>query len=252
MTTHSHFRGNRFAQASPCFFALASLLALAPVGTTEEVRPTNQTKEYDAEVPKTILELQQFRQTTSIHIKSHGGREGVATLINLNPSINAWYLLRVAWKDGGAPQIAFHLENPEPDVRRFLLDESYPAGVVISDGKNRYLCELFGGNTLGQAKTSQLIFAPLCDGRVYLRSTAAGYRTTLEAATEFLRSHVWGGEKIIGLGHILMGDVHRETGKIDAEAPDATSAKAAAGQECTSAFFNRISSIREFCRVTRR
>jgi hypothetical protein len=184
--------------------------------------------EYAAEVPKTILELQQFRQTNSIHIKSQRGREGVATLINLNPAINAWYLLKIAWNDG-ASELAFHLENPEPQARRLLLDEKYLAGFVIAEGKNRYYCDLFGDDALDQAKASQHIFAPLCEGRIYLRNAATGHRTTLEATAEFLREHVWGGEKIVDLGHILLGDLQRETGKIEAESPAAAGAKLAGG-----------------------
>jgi hypothetical protein len=170
--------------------------------------------EHDANLPRTILELQQFRQTSSIHIESKAGRRGIATLVNLNPAINAWYLLRVAWNDGGA-QAAFHLENPEPRKQRLLLDEKYPQGVVVAAAKNRYYCALFEGNGLDEANTSQRIYAPLCDGRVYLRNAAIGHRTNLEATTEFLREHVWGAEKIIGLGHILLGDMQRETGKME-------------------------------------
>jgi len=171
---------------------------------------------HSVEAPKTILDLQQFRQTSSIHIKSQKGREGSATLINLNPAINAWYLLQVAWNDG-ATEIAFHLENPEPGKRRLVLDEKYPEGIVIAEAKNRYYCALFESNGLNQAKASQHIYAPLCEGRLYLRNSAIGHRTNLEAATEFLREHVWGGEKIIGLGHILLGDMQRETGKMETE-----------------------------------
>src|SRR5208337_469708 len=181
--------------------------------------------EHDAEVPKTILELQQFRQTDSIHIESRQGRKGVATLINLNRAINAWYLLRIAWTDG-ASELAFHLENPEPHAKRLLLDEKYATGIVIAEGKNRYSCELFEGDALNQAKASQRIFAPLCEGRIYLRNSSTGHRTNLEATTEFLREYVWGGEKIVDLGHVLLGDIHRETGKIEAEAPAGTGAKA--------------------------
>jgi hypothetical protein len=47
-----------------------------------------------------------------------------------------------------------------------------------------------------------------------LRNAATGHRTALEATTEFLRERVWGGEKIIALGHVLMGDMQRETGQI--------------------------------------
>ena len=91
-------------------------------------------REYDADVPKTIVELQQFRETHSIRITSKPGREGTATLVNLNPSINAWYLLEVTWNDG-APARTYHLENPHPHDRTLLLDEKYPFGLVIAGGR---------------------------------------------------------------------------------------------------------------------
>jgi hypothetical protein len=182
MTRHSQIHGNRIAQASLCLFALVSLLALATVGTAREAPATNQVKDYDAEVPKTILELQQFRQSHSIQIKSTGGRHGVATLINLNPAINAWFLLRVTWKDSSS-DLTFHLENPKPRARKLFLDEKYPADLVVADGKDRYFCDLFGGDALDQAKASQHIFDSLCEGRVYVRNAATGHLTTLESAT---------------------------------------------------------------------
>jgi len=162
--------------------------------------------------PKTIVELQEFRSTDSIPIRSKDGKQGRATLINLNPAINAWYLLEVAWT--GASEVAYHLENPKPGAQRLLLDETYPAGLVILNGKNRYPCDLVEGDTLVQARGSRLIFQPLCEGRIYLRNPATGHRTTLEAAVELLREHVWGGEKIISLGHILLGDLYRESATI--------------------------------------
>ena len=76
---------------------LAGLL-LATLGLL--VFAEDQTKQYEADAPKTILELQEFRQATSIRIRSRSGTEGTATLVNLNPTINAWYLLQVDWKDG--------------------------------------------------------------------------------------------------------------------------------------------------------
>lgn len=182
----------------------------------------NQELQYEADVPKTIVELQQFRQSNSIHIRSKTGKEGVAILINLNPSVNSWYLLQLAW-DGA--EIAYHLENPAPRTRSILLDEKYPSGIVIAEGSTRSTCELFTGDALNQAKASPLVYYPLCDGRIYLRNSATGHRSTLEAATEFLREHVWGGEKIIGLGHILMGDMNRETGELEVQGPNAAKSK---------------------------
>jgi hypothetical protein len=199
-----------FAMACPFVFTM--LLAAGQEAHT----PQKQVQESNAEVSKSILELQQFRQSNSIAIRSRRG-EGAATLVNLNPAINLWYLLKVSWK-GINPEIAYHLENANPQARRIILDETYPSGLIILEGKNRYACDLFEADALDKGKASQLVFFTLCDGRIYLRNSATGHRTTLEATTEFLRKHVWGGEKIIALGHILMGDKQRETGRIDADA----------------------------------
>jgi len=226
MTKPLQIRLSRVIRSVLCRFAFASMSLLAPLGAIQEKGgpPDDQVREYAADEPKTILELQQYRQSHSIQIISKDGRKAAATLVNLNPTINTWYLLTVAWKDGG-PEPTYHLENPKPSVRRLLLDEKYSAGLVVTEGKNRYFCDLFGANALDQARATGLIFSPLCEGRVYLRNSATGHRTSLEAATELLREHVWGGEKIIALGHILMGDIHRETGKIEAETQAATGAK---------------------------
>jgi hypothetical protein len=166
-----------------------------------------------AEVSKTIVDLQPLRQSTSINICSRSGRKGAATLVNLNPAINVWYLLKVAW--AGAPEVAYHLENANPRARTLFLDGKYPSGLAIVEGKNPYSCDLFGAESvLDEAKASPRIYYPLCEGRIYVRNPATGHRTTLEAATDFLREHVWGAEEIISVGHILMGDVHRESGEM--------------------------------------
>ena len=168
-----------------------------------------------AETSKTIIELQQFRQSASMEICSSSGRKGAGTLINLNPAINAWYLLKVAW--AGLPEASYHLENASPRTKTLTLDQGHASELVIVEGKHRYYCDLFGSATvLENAKASSRIYEPLCDGRIYLRNPATGHRTNLEAATEFLRDHVWGAEKIISLGHILLGDAHREMGEVAA------------------------------------
>lgn len=159
--------------------------------------------QYDADAPKTILELQQFRQTSSINT-----RNGVVTLINLNPAINVWYVLKTG-------EQAWHLENPDPGGTRFALDEKFPSGLILSEGKNRASCSLFDPNVLERARTSQLTYAPLCEGRIYLRNPAKGHRTALETAAEFLRNEVWGGEKVIAAFHHLMADRYRATGEIE-------------------------------------
>jgi len=165
------------------------------------------------ENPGNIVDLQLFRQSASIAICSSSGKKGTATLMNLNPAINAWYLLKVAY--AGLPEASYHLENASPRSRKLTLEKEHPSDLMIVEGKRRYACDLFGSEgTLENAKASARIYEPLCDGRIYLRNPATGHRTNLEAATEFLRDHVWGAEKIISLGHILLGDMHRETGEV--------------------------------------
>jgi hypothetical protein len=192
-----------------CVFALVTV---EQAGTPESQSPQNAA-EYNAEVPKTIIELQQFRQTSSIKLRSGSGNTGTATMVNLNPAINAWYLLSVIWKEG-TPETSWHLENPRPrETKVFLEQKSF--GLVIAEGNARYSCDLFGtgaaSNALEQGIGSQLIYYPLCGGRLYLRNPAKGARTALEAATEFLRDQVWGGEKVIILFHHLLADRYRDT-----------------------------------------
>jgi hypothetical protein len=172
-----------------------------------------------AESAGTIIDLQPFRTTTSAAVRTGSGREGVATLVNLNPSINAWYLLTVVWRDAGTAPSEWHLENPNPRGAHVVLDDKYPSGLVIANGNGSHNCDLFGAaappkspGALEQGRNSQLIYYPLCDGRLYLRNPAKGRRTALEAATEFLRNQVWGGEKVIDLFHHLLADRYRETG----------------------------------------
>lgn len=152
---------------------------------------TDQAAGHQEDTRKTIMELQQFRLSSSIHLRAGDGRGGVATLVNLHPAIGAWYLLKVAWD--GSPESNYHLENPAPLSRKLILDEKFPAGVVIIEGESRHPCNLFASssdNALTQARASQNIYAPLCDGQIYLRNPAKGQRTQLEAATEFLRTQV--------------------------------------------------------------
>ena len=136
-----------------------SLLVLGSVGAVGQDQGTlnRQQAQYDASVPKTILELQPFRQTSSIRIAASDGREGFATLVNLHPAINAWYLLTVKWKDERSDQ-AYHLENPKPRDRTLQLDAGYPSGLVVEESGHRSVCPLFGtetSNVLEQASASR-------------------------------------------------------------------------------------------------
>ncbi len=158
-----------------------------------------QWEEYQADVPKSIIQLQPFRQSASIEFQM-AGDWGQATLVNLNPQINAWFLLTLWWP--GAPgATSYHLENPSPKTQTLALSEAYPDGIRISAAGREADCELWpAGRTteLQQARHSDLPYAPLCADRLYLRNPVSGTYTHLERVTNFLRDHVWGGEQIVG------------------------------------------------------
>ncbi len=150
-------------------------------------------------VSKTIVDLQPFRETSSIKIKGAEGKEGTATLTNLNPGINAWYLLRLNWP--GVPEENYHLENAHPRTQRFLLDNNDPDGLLIVDKENKYACNLWGEKSthnLTEAKRMGAAYVPLCGGKLYLRNRVKGHQTEIERVTDVLRDEVPGGEKIVG------------------------------------------------------
>jgi hypothetical protein len=170
---------------------------------------------------KSILDLQPFRQVTSNKIKSNSGAAGTATLINLNPAVNAWYVMEVNWQDGSKSD--YHLENPQPRTEKILLDPKYTSGIEISQGDTRYSCDLFSNKSNGpldQARNSQAPYASLCGGRLFLRNVVTGHRTKLETEAEFFRTQVWGGEKVAVMFHHILEDSNRETAKLmDASGP---------------------------------
>ena len=156
----------------------------------------------DAKVPqdlKTIIDLQPFRKASSIQVKEGNGLESSATLINLNPHINAWYLLQLNGR-GGASSEAYQIENADPMNQNLVLDQAHPPGMVITSREGGSVCQLRGENfteSLKKARRSGVPYAPLCGGRLYLRNLTKGHRTRIEAVTDFLRDKVPGGEEIV-------------------------------------------------------
>jgi hypothetical protein len=158
-----------------------------------------QWEQYQVDAPKTIIELQPFRQIQVAEFEM-AGDWGTATLVNLNPRINAWFLLTLWWPGIEKP-VSYHLENPLPKTQTLALGEIHPYGIRISADGREVDCELWrSGQTtlLRQAQLSDLPYAPLCDHRLYLRNPVPGAYTHLERVTNFLRDHVWGGERIVG------------------------------------------------------
>lgn len=173
----------------------ACAFAAEPSGPSAQIL-AQQLAQYDADVPKTILELQPFRTETRAIIRRSDQMQGSATLINLNPNVNAWYLLTLAWPDNAAKQ-SYHLETPRRQSLSLRSDD--PDVIRLADQKGVF-CDVWvrgGRAALEDAAASGLPYAPLCGGWLYLRNQVAGHRTSLERVTDFLRDHVWGGERMI-------------------------------------------------------
>lgn len=177
--------------------APAELRAPALPGAAQLER---QAAEYRAERPKTILELQPLRSTTTVPVRAADGRTGTATLVNLNPYANAWYLLTLEFGATGQG-LNYHLENPRPREIALTLLAGDPTSLRVAIGERGTPCTLWTSRPaapLDEASRTGLPYAPLCDGRLYLRNPVAGRRTSLERVADFLRDHVWGGEQLVG------------------------------------------------------
>ncbi len=194
---------------------LAALCAHVTVTSADEIAPPplERVAQYEADEPKSIIELQPFRRSRSIPADNGTGRSGTATLVELNPNVNAWFVLTLAWIDGSAA--TYHLENPDPQAQRLLLATDQPRGVVIAEGDDNRTCDLWSGESsvLERARVSSLPYVPLCGARLYLRNAVAGRRTELERVTDFLRDQVWGGEAVVGfVRDRFFQDAHLERG----------------------------------------
>ncbi len=166
---------------------------------------------------RTIIDIQPYRQTSRVQIEGANGRQGQATLVNLNPSVNEWYILQLVWQDG-VQEAPYHLENPYPKTQKLLLEPSSPRGIVIAEGSRRHSCNLWAtgsSQALMDARKSKVSYPLLCEGRVYLRNATKGHRTKIEQVTSFLREDIPGGEKVVTLvRQQLFQDAYRETANI--------------------------------------
>lgn len=160
-----------------------------------------QIQQYQAPGVKSVVELQQFRQTNSIDIRTLAERPGRAELINLNPKINSWFLLNLKWSDGRG-NCSYHLENSHPGEQQIALAAEFPYGLVITQGDQKFECNLWSqgqSDGIAQARLSAKVYASLCQARLFLRNPTAGHHTTEERVADILRDHFWQGEQIISL-----------------------------------------------------
>ncbi len=195
-----------FLWLNAAFFAVLSTELFAP--ETE----SHETKSALGRVMPTppitsIIDLQPSRTVTTIDIRNSQGNKGQATLVNLNPEINVWYTLQVAWPNS-KEQSFFHLENVDPSNNRLFLDQQNPDGLVVERkliGEDlvttKKLCDLWGrsGLEIRLARFSNKAYAPLCEGAILLRNKIEGHQSTKERVADFLRDHVWKGEQITSL-----------------------------------------------------
>jgi len=199
-------------------WAVVSALLFGAAGSGRADMPVieSQLEAYNVEQPKTVVELQPFRGTNSIQVDLQDGAKTEVTLINLNPNINRWYLLRIS-SQGGALQEDYHLENPFPEHQQVLLDEKLPDGLILRADTEATSCSLwkpFSGGALDAARRSKQVYAPLCNGKLYLRNPARGHRTAIEAVTDFLRDRLPGGDAVVGfVRDTFFTDAYREQGR---------------------------------------
>jgi len=170
----------------------------------------------------TILDLQPFRTEAAVQVQGPDGTPGSAVLTNLNPNVNAWFLLTLDFAATRLRQ-TYHLESARRDQTLSLA--AGPRGsLLVSFGDRSLPCVLpvapgTGSAALEGARRSGLPFAPLCDARLYLRNPTVGRASTLEQVTGFLRDHVWGGEQIVAfVKKEFYQDTFREQGAPAAEA----------------------------------
>ena len=152
----------------------------------------------------TIIDLQSAALTSSIDIR-RDQKKGRATLYNLNPQINVWYLIKLEW-DGDRIGEFYHVENVFSAQNRLTLERDFDKGLVITrtggTGPSQIKCPLWSDGAdyeLRKARAQKIPYSPVCGDLLYIRNTIEGYRTTKEWVVEFLRDNVWGGETVTDL-----------------------------------------------------
>jgi hypothetical protein len=202
LSWHPCGAGRDFPFVAACAFV--ALLSAACSFAGEPSLPSAATlaaqrTQYEADAPKTILELQPFRSETRAAIMRADGASGMATLTNLNPYVNAWHLLTIDWLATAGGRATYHLQNPYPRLQALRLSVADAHTVAVTNGQG-LLCTLWandGRGELAAASSSGLPYAPLCGGALYLRNPIAGHHTSLERITDFLRDRVWGGDRMV-------------------------------------------------------
>jgi len=160
---------------------------------------------------KSILDLQTRRTEISVPLK--GRQNESVTLINLNPVINAWYILQINKDDKSIE--SYHLENAYPGIQKLELSENGRELILAADSLPPYSksWSVEIESVLAEARKIQRPFVELCEGRLYLRNPTVGKRTRKEWMTDLLRDRVKYGERITTfIKEKLFRDKYRQIG----------------------------------------
>ena len=170
------------------------------VGLTVAPAPSpERAAAFAAAEPKSVIELQQWRRSTTVQAAGARGPRWMATFVDLNPWVHEWFLVELLAPDGTAH--TYHLENHDPDRVSVELDPAYADGLTLRIDGAVLRCALWaeGAEELERARSSGHTYAPVCEGWLSVRSPAEGRRSAKEATVEFLRDRVWGGEELANL-----------------------------------------------------
>lgn len=150
---------------------------------------------YDQYSVNSVIDLAPMRVTQERILKSGE----TIRLTSLHPGVNAWYLLDVIPPEGTGPKRSYHLENADRGLWTFGLADN--GALTISGDGMSDACNPWEGapSALDAAAKSGLPYAPICDGRAYLRNRVSGNRTNREAVSDFLRENVVFGDKLVNL-----------------------------------------------------
>lgn len=144
-----------------------------------------------AALPPSLLAIQ-----TGAQIYEAKAADGAQVeLIDLNPSIGRWLLLRSSGLDGKLRWAHLDL-GPEGASRARL---SHDASIIVDGAGGAAQCHLdTPASREALLKSYPQPFAPACSGKIFVRSRPAkGYKSSLESVTDWLRDQGSLGEQII-------------------------------------------------------
>ncbi|MEZ5753040.1 MAG: hypothetical protein R3D60_14085 [Paracoccaceae bacterium] len=189
------FPNNRYARAAAttCFlsipFPLHAVDTLAPWYAPAAVRAA-QYADFREDFRRSVVEFQPFRA----ELTGTGADGTPLRLTSLNPFVNAWFVLETG---EGRSRTVWHLENAAPELFAVSMG---PTGseLTIESEAGSVSCAPWESE-LSDARDTGLPYAPICEGRLFLRNRGSGSRTMRESVTDFLRSYVPFGEDLITL-----------------------------------------------------